>query len=119
MRRNPRLARITSLTIGFLSCQPALAAYWCDGQVSSVGLDQGSVYVQYGAYGIQSICSLNPSSNAIQPEGCRAWYAMLMSAHAQQRAVRIYYEESTSGNAPSCNALQQWGSYKPYFMQIL
>jgi hypothetical protein len=119
MRCNPRVALITSLTVGFLSCQPALAAYWCDGQVSSVGLDQVNVYVQYGSYGIQSICSLVPSSNPIQPEGCKAWYSMLMSAQAQQRAVRIYYEETVPGNAPSCNALQQWASYKPYFMQIL
>jgi hypothetical protein len=77
------------------------------------------VYVQYGAFGIQNICSISPSSDAIQPEGCKAWYALLLAAQAQQRAIRIYYEETVPGNAPSCSALQGWGSYKPYFMQTL
>ncbi len=96
-------------------------SYSCDGQVTSIGLNDnaGRVWVAYGAIGIQAICEVDATYNGVLANTCKAWLALLMAAQAQQRTIRLYYYSTTAGNPASCAGFQAWGAYSPYFIQTI
>jgi hypothetical protein len=105
----------------FLSSNVYADGFFCDGQVKSIGLNNanGPLWVSYGTLGIQSICAIGSTQNGVQAETCRAWYAFLLTAHAQQKTIRVYYDSATPGNPTSCSGFGSWGNYSPYFLQTL
>jgi hypothetical protein len=96
-------------------------AYFCEGQVNYIGLNNGTgrLWVSYGAIGWQAACDVDATFNGVQANACRAWLALLTAAHAQQKIIRMYYDPATTGNPTSCSGFQSWGVYSPYFIHTL
>ncbi len=114
--RKSRSAWFALLCATSLVSEQAWAVY-CDGTVSSIAADNyGRVFVAYGSVPIQQICSISTHVGGTTVEGCRSWLAILMSAQAQSRTVRVYYSQQDPN---SCSLLQSWGTYQPYFIQTL
>jgi hypothetical protein len=92
-------------------------SFFCDGQVTSVGINNNAtLLVSYGPYQFHGICTFGATAH---PEACRAWDALLLSAQAQGKTIRVYYDSSVSGNPSTCSGLAAWGSYGAYFVQTL
>lgn len=101
-------------------CGPTLAAgFYCDGLITTVGLNSSLLYVGYGTVPIQSVCSVTGTVNGIPPETCRSWQALILSAQAQGRKVRFSYDSATSGNPASCAEFQTWAAAAPYLVITL
>ena len=114
--------RILPLSFALLS-MPAWAAaatFYCDGQIGTLGMTNGPgrVYVAYGTVQIQMICAVDTPTNGTEVNTCKAWFALLSAAQAQQKTVRFHYD-TANGNPASCAALQAWTPYSPYFLQTI
>jgi hypothetical protein len=99
----------------------AAATFYCDGHITSLGLNNGSgpLWVAFGTVGIQAVCQVDATVNGATPNTCKAWLGVLTAAHAQQKTIRLYYESGIGGNPTSCAGLQAWNNYAPYFLQVL
>ena len=120
--RSASVRVVLYLSVLFALPQPALAAaFFCDGQVTSIGLNDstGRLWVSYGSIGIQQICEVSATANGIAADTCKAWFALLTAAQAQQKTIRMYYYSETPGNPASCAGFQTWTTYAPYFVHTL
>lgn len=101
-----------------LSAVPTFAQYTCTGPVSGVSLgalDGAVIAATAGSLSWARFCSINTVANGIQPESCKAIYAMLLSAQASSRAVSLSF--SDSGSCTSHPAWSYLDSF--YFITIV
>lgn len=95
-------------TLAMLSAAPNAFAL-CTGTIQGVAIQATSgdvllerINLTTGEYiWYPRFCSVTVTANGIPPDGCKAVYAALMSAQAQQKSVTFY-----AGG--SCTSHQQW-----------
>jgi len=90
--------------ISLLLTNVALANYECVGDVKYIGLDSG-LHVNIG-YGIHKLCAFSGEES----DKCGAWYALFLSAQAQEKEVGISYRDSTgkTNTEETCKAVGHW-----------
>jgi hypothetical protein len=54
-----------------------------------------------------------------EKDTCRAWFAVILAAKAQQRSIRLYYDTTVAGNPSSCTSIVYGQQTHPYFMETL
>lgn len=53
----------------------------------------------------KAVCNVSKTWNGVAPESCRGWYALIIASLAQDKKVRLQYENTE----PSCRELPNWG----------
>ena len=101
------LSRVpVALAAAFISL-PALAVdYACDGPVNGVTVGPSGV-VSAASAGGQSwgyFCQVNGTSNGISPEACRGMLAVLLTAQASGKQVRIWFRDDYN----NCSTPRGW-----------
>ena len=120
MKTGLKPALIASVALLFSATPAHAAVVFCDGTISSIALNvDGSLLVAYGSYPLHTVCNVSTSYSVMDKETCKAWFAVIQAAKAQQRIVRVYYDSATSGNPASCSAIVYGQGAKPYFLQTL
>jgi hypothetical protein len=110
--------KITYLFLLFFIFSANANAFSCKGDVLSIGLGPTNGLLQVDAgYGIHYLCKLNEEFNGVDPETCKAWYSMFLTAQASARAIEQYYRD---GNGLSCSNLGSWAipNPMPYYVVI-
>ena len=108
-------------SVALFSATPVHAALvLCDGAISSIALNvDGSLLVAYGGYPLHTFCNVSTSYFGMDKETCKAWFAVVQTAKAQQRNIRAYFDSAIPGNPVSCSAIVYGQGTKPYFLQTL
>jgi hypothetical protein len=109
--------RITALVAATLFGSSAFAAQECVGTVQTLAFNPGSGLLQVSiGYGVQYMCSFNSTVNGVDPQTCKSWYAMLMTAKASDKRISMIYDTSAA-----CNQMGNWSvpNPLPYFVQIV
>lgn len=115
-----RIGKLLAACVMIAISGPTLAVgFFCDGQITGIGLNTGWLYVSYGSVPIQSVCAVSGTVNGIPAETCRSWQALILAAQAQNKTMRFSYDSATSGNPTSCAGFQAWAAAAPYFIQTL
>jgi len=100
-----------------LTTVQARAAHICSGQVSNlaIGPTNGLLQVNYG-HGWHYICSFKAAHNGVDPEVCKIWWSMLLSAQSLKKEIHFYYDDSLGG----CSNLPNWATPvpSPYFVKM-
>jgi hypothetical protein len=89
-----------------LVAQSALAVdYSCDGPVNGVTVGPSGVLSAASAGGQAwgYFCQVNGTSNNISPEACRGMLAVLLTAQASGKQVRIWFRDDNS-----CSTNRGW-----------
>ena len=98
----------------------AIAGFSCIAKVVSVALGPISGVLQVNTgYGVHYLCKIDTEYNGVQPEICKAWYAMFLSAQASGRSIAQVYDQN-AGGAQSCSELGSWTvpNPLPYYVSM-
>jgi hypothetical protein len=97
------------------------AAVLCSGTVNSIAVAAGgSLLVSYGNVGgVHTVCSVSATYFEVDKDTCKAWFAVIQAAKAQQRTIRFYYDSAVSGNPSSCTSITYGQGTRPYFLETL
>jgi hypothetical protein len=106
MKKSTVLRRV-ALTLAFaIASQSALAVdYSCDGPVTGVTVGPGGHVAAANAGGQQwgYFCQLTGTTNGITPETCRGILALLLTAQASGKSVRLWYRDDNN-----CSTYRGW-----------
>jgi hypothetical protein len=106
MQKKAMIGKVV-LTLTFaLASQTALAVdYSCDGPVNGVTVGPGGTVSAESAGGQNwgYFCQLGVTANGFSPDACKGVLALLLSAQASGKSVRIWFRDS--GN---CSTYRGW-----------
>ena len=90
----------------------------CTGKVTvlAIGPQSGKLQVSTG-YGVHYLCQFHKTYNGVDPQICKAWYAMFLAAQSTGKSVSQYYE---NGAVCSAEYLGNWQvpNVFPYFVRL-
>ena len=96
----------------------AHAAVMCEGKVHSIALNPvgGTLTVNAGN-GVHHLCNFATTQNGVNPETCKAWYSMFLTAKASGKTIRQYYERTD----PNCGTIGNWAAPNPmpYYVELV
>lgn len=107
MKKTGRLIATAICLIGV--SQPALAVnLWCTGTISRVYVDSGArVFVKASYHpSYTQICDLDTTWKGVNPDTCKAWFAMVQGAYHAQTSVIIFYSGLSEA---SCDEIPTYG----------
>ena len=92
------------------------AGVQCRGDVTGLAIGPTSGLLQVNnSYGWHYLCKLSTEYNGVDPETCKAWYSMFLTAKASGKQVSQYYDDGTD-----CESLGSWRVPVPfpYFVNL-
>jgi hypothetical protein len=109
-KRRWALVAISAAAMIMLS-RPALAKYSCVGPVVGVTVDpEGRVSAEHMAgFRWKYLCNVDTTANNVGPATCKAMLSLLMSVEAQQKSVRLWFNDGgTCDSHPAWSYLSGW-----------
>ena len=95
----------------------SFATATCVGNVQTLAIGPQSGWLQVSiGYGVQYLCGISQTYNGVDPQNCRAWYAMFLTAKSTGKKVLMNFDT----NVP-CNQIGNWSVPNPipYWAEIV
>lgn len=96
------------------------STFSCSGKVTTLAIGPTTGVLQVGTgYGIHYLCNLNKEMNGVNPETCRAWYSMFLTAKMADKKINQNYAQTAS--VQGCANLGNWSvpNSFPYWTEII
>jgi hypothetical protein len=106
MRKKAMIGKIALALTFAVASQTALAIdYSCDGPVNGVTVGPGGHVSAASAGGQQwgYFCQLGTTTNGVSPDTCKGILAVLLSAQASGKSIRIWYRDDNN-----CSTNRGW-----------
>jgi hypothetical protein len=126
MRIFSRARQLACVAILALGSASAHANFTCEGPVTYLGLSPEGVITVSVGFGVWYVCNqttaMGTGGVTFSPEGCRAWYASILTAQKAGHSIRFFFSSSANtNNGAECGALGSWTwpNPAPYHMTVM